>query len=167
MLNVKINIFVCGWQNLYKVFWCAQITTGPLQDMMVPPPKIYWTDYTENFQGKMKWCVVKLSLCMPWMNKGVRGMTPLIHNLCWSRRWVGTFMSQLLFPQGKTLEEWAPEPIWMLWRRKKSLLPPANRTIILWSSSVESIYYADYINAALYNMNTYKYRNRVCAIQWQ
>jgi hypothetical protein len=66
--------------NLYKIVKYARITTVALQDLMVQPPKIYWTDYTQNFQVKMKWSevkwsevkcsLVKLSLCMPWTIRG-------------------------------------------------------------------------------------------------
>jgi len=61
--------------------------------------------------------------------RGSRGITPLILNLSTRWRWVVNFTPRLLYSHERTPvpnewdDVWAPEMVWMFWRRIKSLVP--------------------------------------------
>lgn len=94
---------------------------------------------------------VNLSLCAPWRHKGeITWTAPVILNHGTRTGSTVNFMPWPLTPGEKSLvfteQEvwWTPEPVWMFWRREKSLNPARSHTTVPHLSRPQPSHYTNY-----------------------
>jgi hypothetical protein len=105
----------------------------------------YSSDRLYDFTRRLT--VKKVKLSMPW---SYIGGSPLIFNLGTSWRGVVNYTPRPLYPRERTfcpIEQevgWSPEPVWMCWRREKSISSAGFRNPHLPASSLVT---TDYVNS--------------------